>query len=82
MSIQTRNVIRNMFHVDRHIICGPGLTTRLTYIVIILFVMQSYIVGIIVPDEEVLMKWATDNGLTQTFGELCQNKVCPLQIIL
>ena len=44
--------------------------------------MQSYIVGIIVPDEEVLMKWATDNGLTQTFGELCQNKVCPLQIIL
>ncbi len=40
-----------------------------------LFVPQSYVVGIIVPDEEILMKWAAENGLSQTFDELCQNKV-------
>ena len=27
------------------------------------------------PDEEYLMKWAADNGLSKTFDELCQDEV-------
>lgn len=37
--------------------------------------MKSCLVGIIVPDEEILMKWAKENGLSGTFAELCQSKV-------
>ena len=40
-----------------------------------LIVLKSCIVGIIVPDEEYLMKWAADNGLSKTFDELCQDEV-------
>ena len=48
------------------------------------YVAQAYLYGdslkaacvaIIVPDEEVLMKWATDNNITGSFAELCQKKV-------
>ena len=48
------------------------------------YVAQAYLYGdslkaacvaIIVPDEEVLMKWATENNITGSFAELCQKKV-------
>ncbi|CAB4003357.1 long-chain-fatty-acid-- ligase 1 isoform X1 [Paramuricea clavata] len=36
--------------------------------------LKSCIVGIIVPDEEILMGWATENSLSKTFNELCHNE--------
>ena len=48
------------------------------------YVAQAYLYGdslkaacvaIIVPDEDVLMKWATENNVTGSFAELCQKKV-------
>ncbi|XP_028412435.1 long-chain-fatty-acid--CoA ligase 5-like [Dendronephthya gigantea] len=36
--------------------------------------LKSFIVGIVVPDEAVLLKWASENGFSKTFQELCENK--------
>lgn len=33
--------------------------------------LQSTLVGVIVPDEEQFMKWATENGKKGSFKELC-----------
>ena len=30
---------------------------------------------VIIPDEEVLIEWAKNNGLTEKFAELCQSEV-------
>ena len=37
--------------------------------------LKSACVAIIVPDEEVLMKWAKDNGLEGNFEEICTKEV-------
>ncbi len=37
--------------------------------------LKSCCVAIVVPDEEVLMEWAKENGHTGDFKELCDNKV-------
>ncbi|XP_028395411.1 long-chain-fatty-acid--CoA ligase 5-like [Dendronephthya gigantea] len=36
--------------------------------------LKSCTVGIIVPDEEILMKWASENGLSKSFKELCASE--------
>jgi len=36
--------------------------------------LKSACVAIIVPDEDMLMKWAKENGVSGTFAELCKNK--------
>nr|AKC01515.1 long-chain fatty acid CoA ligase 1 [Meretrix meretrix]AKE13176.1 long-chain fatty acid CoA ligase 1 [Meretrix meretrix] len=35
---------------------------------------QPYLMGVMVPDEEVLMPWAKENGITGTFSEVCDRK--------
>ncbi|KAM9394012.1 long-chain-fatty-acid--CoA ligase 1 [Pholidichthys leucotaenia] len=35
--------------------------------------LQSYLIGIVVPDQEVLVNWAKDRGFEGSFEELCQN---------
>ena len=37
--------------------------------------LKSACVAIIVPDEEVLTKWASDNGVSGSFEDLCKNEV-------
>jgi len=39
--------------------------------------LKSACVAIIVPDEDMLMKWAKENSISGTFAELCKNKVEP-----
>ena len=50
-----------------------------------MYVAQAYLhgdslkaacVAIIVPDEELLMPWAKENGRSGTFEELCKDEVC------
>jgi len=36
--------------------------------------LQTFAVGVIVPDAEVIPAWAEKNGLRASFPELCQNK--------
>ncbi|KAL3875983.1 hypothetical protein ACJMK2_033876 [Sinanodonta woodiana] len=36
--------------------------------------LQPYIMGVIVPDEEVLFKWAGEKGLTKDFRQLCASE--------
>ena len=36
---------------------------------------QSFILAVIVPDEEVLIPWAKENNLPTTLKELCENEV-------
>lgn len=45
---------------------------------------QSYLVGIVVPDPEVFVDWAKEQGFEGSYEELCQNPVCcipPLNFI-
>ena len=37
--------------------------------------LKAALVAIVVPDEEVVLKWARDNGKTESFQELCQTQV-------
>ena len=37
--------------------------------------LKSCCVAIVVPDEEVLLPWARENGYEGDFSELCQNQV-------
>lgn len=37
--------------------------------------LKNACVAIVVPDEEVLTKWATDNNVPGSFQELCNNQV-------
>ena len=37
--------------------------------------LKDAVVAIVVPDEEVVMKWAKDNGKEGTFQDLCKTKV-------
>ena len=37
--------------------------------------LKSACVALIVPDEEVLMPWAAEQGLSKTFKELCDSEV-------
>lgn len=45
-------------------------------------ISQSYIFGIIVPDKAVTMKWASENGSSKTFPELCEDEVCLIANVL
>ena len=36
---------------------------------------QSYVVGIIVPDQEVLESWALSKKIPGDFAQLCENEV-------
>ncbi|XP_028412437.1 long-chain-fatty-acid--CoA ligase 5-like isoform X2 [Dendronephthya gigantea] len=36
--------------------------------------LKSFIVGIVVPDEAAMIKWASENGLSKTFQELCEDE--------
>lgn len=49
------------------------------------FVAQSYLYGdslksccvaIVIPDEEVLVPWARENGMQGSFKDLCASEVC------
>jgi len=35
---------------------------------------QTYLVAILVPNREVVMRWAEEKGLTESYEELCKNK--------
>ena len=37
---------------------------------------QAFLVGIVVPDAEVMPSWAQKRGIEGTYAELCANKVC------
>ena len=37
---------------------------------------QAFLVGIVVPDPEVMPSWAQKRGIEGTYAELCANKVC------
>ena len=37
--------------------------------------LKASVVAIIVPDEEVVMKWAKDNGKEGNFQDLCKSQV-------
>lgn len=37
---------------------------------------QAFLVGIVVPDSEVMPGWAKKRGFDGTYEELCKNKVC------
>ena len=37
--------------------------------------LKAALVAIVVPDEEVVLKWAKDNRKTETFEDLCQTQV-------
>lgn len=38
--------------------------------------LKAYLVGIVVPDPEVMPSWAQKRGIEGTYAELCTNKVC------
>uniref|UniRef100_A0A803VQY5 Arachidonate--CoA ligase n=1 Tax=Ficedula albicollis TaxID=59894 RepID=A0A803VQY5_FICAL len=38
--------------------------------------LQAFLVGIVVPDAEVMPGWAKKRGFEGTYAELCKNKVC------
>ena len=38
--------------------------------------LKAALVAIIVPDEEILMKWAAENGKEGSFQDLCRTEVC------
>jgi len=38
---------------------------------------QTNVVGIIVPDQEMLIPWAKSQGIEGTFSQLCKNEVTP-----
>lgn len=42
------------------------------------FTLQAFLVGIVVPDAEVMPGWAKKRGFNGTFTELCSNEVCAL----
>ncbi len=39
--------------------------------------LQTYTVGVMVPDPEVLPGWAMKKGITGNMHQLCKNKVLP-----
>lgn len=39
---------------------------------------QSHLIGIVVPDPEVFVDWAKDQGFVGSYEELCQNPVSEL----
>lgn len=45
-----------------------------------LFHLQAFLVGIVVPDSEVMPGWAKKRGFDGTYSELCKNKVCFLYL--
>ena len=40
--------------------------------------LKPYLVAIVVPDEEVVMSWAKQEGKKGSFQDLCKIKVCAL----
>ena len=44
--------------------------------------LKSCCVAVVVPDEEVLVKWARDGGRGETFQELCQQEASLIVIII
>lgn len=43
---------------------------------LLLLRLQAFLVGIVVPDSEVMPGWAKKRGFDGTYAELCKNKVC------
>ena len=43
--------------------------------------MQSFVVAIVIPDQEVLEPWAKSKKIPGDFGELCDNEVRLLHLI-
>ena len=41
----------------------------------VLLFTQSYVVAIVIPDQEVLEPWAKSKKIPGDFGELCENEV-------
>ena len=39
------------------------------------FSQKSYVVAIVIPDQEVLEPWAKSKKIPGDFGELCENEV-------
>lgn len=47
-----------------------------------MLLQQASLVAIIVPDPEVLPKWAKKRGHEGSYDELCKNKVCRIYSVL
>ena len=41
----------------------------------ILKLLQPYLMGVMVPDEEVLVPWAKQNGISGSFKQICTRQV-------
>lgn len=48
----------------------------------ILLFAKSYVVAIVIPDQEVLEPWAKSKKIPGDFGELCENEVGILHLIM
>lgn len=48
---------------------------EMTVILVIRLYVQSHLIGIVVPDPEVFVKWAKERGIVGSYEELCQNPV-------
>lgn len=51
------------------------------YYFIYIILLQSCLVGIIVPDPEVMPSWAQKKGIDGCYDDLCQNVVSSMQKI-
>lgn len=47
----------------------------ITVEVFVLIWLQAFLIGIVVPDPDILVIWAKKKGLGGSYEELCKNKV-------
>ena len=59
----------------------PCFVLNLTLILYSFPPMQSFVVAIVIPDQEVLEPWAKSKKIPGDFGELCDNEVRLLHLI-
>lgn len=56
--------------------CRAWNVVQLSPATLFLLYLQAFLVGIVVPDSEVMPGWAKKRGFEGTYAELCKNKVC------
>lgn len=58
---------------------GPQIATLKAFVLTVFFLwsgLQAFLVGIVVPDPEVMPIWAQKRGIEGSYAEICANKVC------
>lgn len=56
--------------------CRALNIVQLLLATLLLLHLQAFLVGIVVPDSEVMPGWAKKRGFDGSYAELCRNKVC------